>query len=227
MDTLDSRSLRYTDSFAQQFRKSGTIHYNVTTTAGVCLPIEKDQFVITIKPSRKSPDGDQEEGNQHMVMVRRHGRALLADPAKLDIEQGDTVMWHTEDPELSGFVVRGEGDGGEFDSSALASYAVYTHAFGLPGDYQWTDAKRGAVSGMVRVRPVKSEDREECDRWAKQISEGVLVTISGNDASPRETEILVGQTVFFAVERAPGITITDRRLLVRGRAGRGTETPAP
>jgi plastocyanin len=213
MDTLESRSLRYIDSFAQQFRKSGTIHYNVTTTAGICLPIEKDQFVITIKPARESPNGDQREGNQHLVVVSRRGQALVADPAKLDIEQGDTVMWHSEDPATPGFVVRGEGDAGEFDSSALAGYAVYTHAFGLPGDYEWTDANRGAVSGLVRVQPVKSDDQEECQHWARQIGEGVLVTISGDDVSPRKVEILVGQTVFFAVEKAPGITITDKRLL--------------
>jgi hypothetical protein len=40
---------------------------------------------------------------------------------------------------------------------------------------------------------------------------GALVTSKGK-ADPRQVEILTGQTVFFAVVEAPGITITDQRL---------------
>jgi hypothetical protein len=45
----------------------------------------------------------------------------------------------------------------------------------------------------------------------KALSQGALVTIKGR-AEPQQVEIVTGQTVFFAVVDAPGITITDQRL---------------
>jgi hypothetical protein len=39
------------------------------------------------------------------------------------------------------------------------------------------------------------------------------VIIDGDQANPQEITIVTGQTVFFAVENAPGITITDASLL--------------
>jgi hypothetical protein len=109
--------------------------------------------------------------------------------------------------------VRGNGAGGAFDSLALAAEAVYTHAFGLPGEFRWKDANGSRVSGLVNVRQVDSKKQREMTAWASQMKEGVLVVISGDRAEPKEVNIFVGQTVFFAVEKARGITITDSRLL--------------
>jgi preprotein translocase subunit YajC len=47
------------------------------------------------------------------------------------------------------------------------------------------------------------------------LSKGTLVVISGDKVEPTFVEISVGQTVFFAVEKADGVTITDRRLIFK------------
>jgi hypothetical protein len=39
------------------------------------------------------------------------------------------------------------------------------------------------------------------------------VHVTGTRAEPADIEIIVGQTVVWAVEKAPGVTITDRTLL--------------
>jgi hypothetical protein len=42
--------------------------------------------------------------------------------------------------------------------------------------------------------------------------------ISDNEAQPPEVEILTGQTVFFAVTKSKGISVTDERLLGKAKA---------
>ena len=76
----------------------------------------------------------------------------MATPPHLKINAGDMVLWNAPDPATPGFTVRGEGPEGEFDSQALASEAVYTHAFGVPGEYAWVNTHGGPVSGVVAVR---------------------------------------------------------------------------
>ena len=39
--------------------------------------------------------------------------------------------------------------------------------------------------------------------------------IAGERAEPREIDIVTGQTVFFAITKGPGISITDQRVLAR------------
>jgi len=46
------------------------------------------------------------------------------------------------------------------------------------------------------------------------LAKGTVVLIRGDKIEPAQVEISVGQTIFFAVEKADGITITDRRLKV-------------
>jgi hypothetical protein len=93
------------------------------------------------------------------------------------------------------------------------SGTLYTHAFGLPGDYEWVDAINQSVSGVVRVTNLDSGDRKQCREWMEALGRGTLVVIEGDHADPREVPILAGQTVFFAVTAADGITITDKRLI--------------
>jgi plastocyanin len=215
MDTLDSRALRYTDCFAQKISSPGQIQYQITTMAGTCLPIDPDHvFTINVKEHGKDyqPKPD-EDGKQHEVIVRREGQKFVADPPALEITVGDVVLWRSNDPSTPGFTVRGQGKDISFDSSALASNALYTHAFGVPGEYRWVDANGGPVSGVIQVNPLASTDKKECERWAENLSVGLLITVNGSSATPNNIKMAVGQTVFWAVEKASGISITDARFI--------------
>jgi hypothetical protein len=61
------------------------------------------------------------------------------------------------------------------------------------------------------VKDLDTKSQKDCEKWMKALSQGALVTIKGR-AEPQQVEIVTGQTVFFAVVDAPGITITDQRL---------------
>ena len=213
MDSLDSRSLRYVDCYAQRFAVPGTVRYELTTPAGSCLPLSPDAYTIDVAEAPKR------KGVQHTVVVRRSQGALRPEPDALEIEAGDMVLWNTPDPKIAGYVVRGDGAGGSFDSSALSREAVYTHAFGTPGAYRWIDAHGGKLSGEVVVQTIECQDQNELARWHKALATGTLITIRASGARPARVEIATGQTVFWAVESADGISITDSRLL--------TKPPAP
>jgi plastocyanin len=155
------------------------------------------------------------------VLIRKRisrGNRLVADPPQLSIVQGDFVLWHSHIAATPAYVIQGEGEGeaeaGSFDSTALTSETLYTHAFGVPGDYEWSDAYCQAVRGVVKVAlPPEPEDRTQGRRMMEALTQGTVVTIEGDRSDPSEVSILVGQTVFFAVAAADGITITDSRLL--------------
>ena len=222
MDTLDSRSLSYVDRFIQKLSKEGVVHYQLTGAAGCCIPLDKETaYKIVVKPGAGRPVPPSRRGGagraakQHDVQVLRKGNTLIAEPGQLEIEAGDVVLWHTDDPLATGFVVRGEGDGESFDSSALSHEAVYTHAFGLEGEYEWVDAHKGRTSGTVIVRSPKGDDPEECKKWMGALGEGAVVLIEGDRVEPKRLEIVTGQTVFWAVQKAEGISITDARLVKR------------
>jgi plastocyanin len=214
MTSLDSRSLRYTDCYARLFAAPGEARYSITTAAGMPFALEPDEYVINVKEA-PSP----REGEQHMVTVRREGRRFVAEPSSLDIVAGDSVMWHAPDTSLMGFAVRGQDAAGGFDSRALEASVVYTHAFGTPGEFAWVDANGSGLGGIVHVRPPQTEARAYAREWAQRVTDGFLVVISGDRADPPKLEVDIGQTVFFAVEKARGITITDRSLLGEGPSG--------
>lgn len=212
MDTLDSRSLRYIDCFAQKFSTPGQVRYRISTLAGACLPLEDEgEFTIDVN-SLSDKSG---ESQQHDVQVRREGKKFVADPPHLEIHSGDMVLWNTPDPSIAGYVVVGKGAEGKFDSSALNSEAVFTHAFGTPGEYKWVDANNGKISGVIYVHSLDPKDKEQCQKWLATLEEGSLITIEGDSVYPEKMEILTGQTVFWAVQRALGISITDSRLVVK------------
>lgn len=215
MDTLDSRVLRYTDCFAQKFTSPGQVKYQITISGGTFLPLDPDHvFTIEVKEgaqgAKPKPD---DENESHEVTVRRDGQKFIADPPALQISVGDVVLWRTNDSSTPGFAIRGEGKGNSFDSSALTGNSLYTHAFGIPGEYKWVDANGGPVSGVLQVNPLPSDDKKERDKWIKNLSIGLLITVNGNSATPNNIKMAVGQTVFWAIEKASGITITDARLV--------------
>lgn len=214
MSNLDSRLLRYTDTFVKRFAKPGHGEYRLAVGGATLLSMERDAFTIDVKQRPGRGDGG---GKQHTVVVRPEGRRLIADPSHLEIEAGDMVLWHAPDAATPGFAVHGrmEKEKQRFDSTALTDETVYSHAFGLPGDYRWTDAYGRDLSGVVHVATLDDAKERTSDRWQKALHTGTTIKIRGYDIEPREARILVGQTVFWIVEEADGISITDARLVRR------------
>src|SRR5438132_5562891 len=173
MNVLDSRFLRLGDCFAQKFSRPGNFKYIVTTGAGSCLPVGESPYTILVKP----PNVHKAKGGQHYVVVRQRGVTLEAEPAQIEIETGDMILWHTPDAVTPGFAVVGEGEAGEFSSSALAFEAVYSHAFGSAGHYEWVDAHRGRVKGEINVRSLEVRQPEDRREWLKSLSEGTLIKV--------------------------------------------------
>lgn len=214
MNTLDSRVLSSFNCFAQKFANPGRVVYRLTTAAGACLPLgdDEDTFVIEVGKKTRRPS------EQHNVTVRRdEGGALVAEPKLLQIEAGDMVLWHAADRKTPAFTLQGEGADMRFDSGMMQREAVYSHAFGLPGTYEWVDANGSDVRGVVEVVSPDARSREACNHWLKDLAKGTLVHIVDGKPKPAHVKIVAGQTVFWAVESAPGISITDARLVQRAK----------
>lgn len=208
MEELDSRALRYVNCFVHTFSRPGRVHYDLTTMVGRWLPIGEQGFTIEVGDA----DTAAPDGRHHDVVVTRAGERFVANPPALTINAGDRVVWHAPDALTPGFVVHGEGPDGSFDSAALTNRSVYTHAFGQPGEYAWIDANGGRVRGMVEVQAVAPQSQDEFAAWLKSLETPALVRIVGEEASPERVQITQGQSVFWSVEQAPRISITDARL---------------
>jgi hypothetical protein len=65
------------------------------------------------------------------------------------------------------------------------------------------------------VKDPHIENHRELKRWHETLAKGTVVLIEEGHAEPREVEIVIGQTVFFAVTKTSGVSITDERLLWR------------
>lgn len=206
MDLFDSRALRYTDSFGQRFMRAGRYPYDLRSAAWGGLRRPSPRFVIDVSEERT---GDKM--TQHDVRVSLEGGALVADPPELSVSVGDMVLFATRDAKAPPFVVVGEKD--FFSSGALSTEAGYAHAFGLPGEYEWVDANGSPLHGTVRVATPEEEGQRDRDAWMAQLSKGTLIMVEGDKCEPSEVDILTGQTVFWVVTRAPGVSITDARLL--------------
>jgi len=208
MNSLDSRFLRFADTFAQSFAQPGRYCYDFGLPLPNRIRSVDAPFTINVKASRNN----NPEGRQHNVSVRSDGGRLKADPPTLEIEAGDAVLWSAATPSTPGFCVSGHSETDSFNSAALAREAIYTHAFGSPGVFEWEDANGHRVSGKVVVTMPPTGSAREMESYKGRLSEATLVVISGERVEPPQVEVVVGQTVFFAVEKAAGITVTDRRL---------------
>jgi plastocyanin len=206
MDTLDSRVLSYVDCFARRFAEAGSVKYGITSASVRCGLHDEDTFAIDVR-ERREPG----EGAQHDVTVRMKGGRFTVDPAKLSIQAGDVVMWHGANSAVPGFIVSGQAGDQSFSSASLEAESLFTHAFGVPGTYEWGDTGKSDIGGRIVVKDLDTKSQRDCEKWMKALSQGALVTIKGR-AEPQQVEIVTGQTVFFAVVDAPGITITDQRL---------------
>ena len=211
MDTLDSRALSYVDCFARRFAKAGSVTYGITSASVRCGLHDEDAFVIDVQERRQA--GGKGENAQHDVTVKMKAGRFTVEPAKLSIQAGDVVMWHAASSAVPGFIVSGQAGDLRFSSASLDAESLYTHAFGVPGTYEWGDTGQSKIGGRVVVKDLDTKSKEDCEKWMSSLSEGALVTIKGR-AEPQQVEIVTGQTVFFAVVDAPGITITDQRLKI-------------
>lgn len=204
LDTLDSRALRAVDCYGQRFMREGGYAYHVLPSGGGALSQERP-FKIDVTP-RKS-DGKMK---QHHVAVAWDGSRFIAQRETLTIEAGDLATWNCPDVNAPPFEIA--GDKSFFCSASLVNECGFSHAFGLPGHYEWVDANGSGLKGVVRVKAVHCAKREDLANWRAQIARAALVMISHAKAEPAEVDIVVGQTVYFAIVTGPGVTITDARL---------------
>lgn len=214
-DHLDSRALRGTDSYGQRFMRPGTYRYALGP-AGTSRFAQEYPYVIVVG------DGEPKPGQmgQTLVLVHREGRALVADQPKLRIKPGDMVMWHSPGATGRPFAVVGEKE--FFSSERLVNESGYAHAFTSEGVYEWEDAHGSGTRGVVRVTNPDISSAKGQRAWLRNQRQGTVVMVNDGQAEPAEVDVVVGQTVFFAVVAGPGITITDRSLLTSHHGPQGT-----
>ena len=206
---LDSRVLNYGECYGMKFSHSGKAIYQVHPYTGASLPADEDCFSITVRDTAQKSGSEQ----QHNIVIRKQDGRLVAEPEHLEISKNDVVLWHAANAEVHGFVISGEGPKDEFDSAAITTHSVYTHPFGNEGVIDWIDANGSGLHGTIVVKSPKGTDKKSQQKWLAQLETPSLITISGDKASPQKLEIITGQTVVWAIEKAAGISITDARLV--------------
>lgn len=218
MNTLDSRSLGPGDCFAQKFAVPGEVRYFVSSGGGIAgVPAQaarKEGFVIDVRAKSAAA-----QSAQHTVLVRRENNELTVEPEKLTIDAGDFVLWYTSQGSVGGFSVAGEGPNFSFSSARMVSDAIYTHAFGTPGRYEWVDLLGGHVAGVVNVQALEAKTVEDQNRWHEMLAQPASFEISGGNLKPQSVDIVVGQTVFWSVQKTGGISITDARFRTSSSPG--------
>lgn len=212
---LDSRILNYGECFAMKFTRQGKAIYHIQASSSYVLPGADNSFSINVCES-SSKKGDEK---QHTITIKREGARLYAEPEHLEIDENDVVLWHADNPKVHNFVISGESGQIQFDSARMEQYSVYTHAFGLEGEYHWQDAYGSKVGGVIKVKSPQCLDKKSQAKWLRSMDKGNLITISGNKVEPTELQIVTGQTVMWAIEKSEGISITDSRLLTSNDCG--------
>lgn len=212
LDILDSRALRLADCYGQRFMKSGTYRYNVLPIGGDCVTEERP-FTV-----RAAESPSETKMKQHEVVVKFQEGRFAVEPEEAAIAAGDLVMWHCPDRKAIPYLIAGDKE--FFASNRLRNESGYSHAFGSAGEYHWLDAYGSGLAGIVRVKNPGCKNQADFQRWHKMLTKGTLVTVGESNAEPREVEIVTGQTVFFAITKGPGISITDARLLGKAQTER-------
>lgn len=214
-DQLDSRALHYTDCYGQRFMKAGTYRYGLGP-AGSGEWTREFPHVIEVVDA---PAGSRRQMAQTTVTVRLEGGSFVPEKDHLTVATGDMVTWHSPDAHARPFTVTGEK--AFFASDRLVNESGYTHVFATTGTYDWVDAHGSQVRGRVTVVDPQCRTAEDIRAWQKQLAEGRLVMIADGRAEPADLEVLLGQTVFFAVVNGPGISVTDSRLIEQRRPAPG------
>lgn len=205
-NAFDSRALQYTDAYGQRFMREGTFRYKVTAAMAPCT---NDEWPFLIEVTEGRDDGMK----QHTVTLKYEDRVFRPEDGNpaLQVRSGDLVLWVCRQPDAPPFQVAGDKE--FFNSGRLVNESGYAHAFGAAGDYEWVDAYGSGLGGIVRVSDPAIRDHRDINKWCRDMATGALLMISGTGAEPAEIEILTGQTVYFAVTEAPGVSVTDRRLV--------------
>lgn len=226
-DQLDSRVLRFTDSYAQRFMRPGTYRYGVVAAgAHPAKAVPVDAVRSLHRGSAAAPFTVQVEESeagamaQTVLTVRREGTRFVVDQPTVRIRTGDMVMWHGTDASWP-FAIAGEKE--FFGSDRLVNESGFSHAFTAAGTHEWGDAYGSGLRGTVRVRQPRLGSAKDVEAWQSRLSAGTLVTITDAVAEPAEVELVVGQTVFFVVTRGPGVSVTDVDLLPPRGKGDGDE----
>ena len=219
-DPLDSRALRRTDCYAQRFMKAGTYPYNVLPAFGDCIGRERPFTVKVVEQKKKAAM------TQQNVIVRWEKGLFTVDQSEVVIDAGDLVLWNCPAAGSTSYCIAGEKE--FFSSNRMVNECGYSHAFGTAGEYHWRDAHGSDVHGTVCVRDPRCKDHSQFAHWHENtLKKGTVVMIGGGKAKPSSVEIVIGQTVFFAIVKGPGISITDERLLDReSTAPKPTKRPA-
>jgi plastocyanin len=207
MYTLDSRFIRLGNCFAYRFSVPGTFAYALSPIASSLAAHHGEppaQAVIVT-------EGHGADQRQHYVKVSLADKTLTARPAELRVTAGDLVVWSADQSVTFGFRVRGRIGDEVIDSASLRTESIFTHAFRLPGSYEWADANGSGLHGQVRVSMPAAEVAHE--EWLDRLQQGTLVHVRGDRAEPEMVDIVAGQTVVWAVEDAPGVSITDTSLI--------------
>ncbi len=207
-DPLDSRALRRTDCYAQRFMKAGIYHYNALPAFGDCIARERPFTIKVVEQKEKAAM------TQHNVIVHWEEGIFAVDQREMVINGGDLVLWNCPEAGTTPFCIAGEKE--FFASSRMVNECGYSHAFGSAGEYHWRDAHGSDVQGTVCVRDPRCTDRSQFAQWHENtLKKGTVVMIGEGKAKPSSVEIVIGQTVFFAIVKGPGISITDERLLTK------------
>lgn len=207
MHTLDSRFLALGNCFAHRFSSEGTFAYALSPLPS-SLAAHEDEPPERSVVVHASTGGAQ---RRHTITVQMVDGSLTTTPRHIEIHAGDLVLWSADRSLKTSFRIRGRIGRMTIDSARLRHESVYTHAFLLPGTYDWVDANGSELAGRVTVLAPDQVSGEE--EWLESLQKGTLVHVRGGRAEPERVEILVGQTVVWAVEEAPGVTVTDARLL--------------
>jgi plastocyanin len=211
-DTFDSRALRATDCYGQRFMKAGLYRYHVLSAHAHCMTDERP-FAVKVGES----SGKRKLGQNTVTITFDRGR-FRVEPQEVTIESGDLVLWNCPNARANPYMVVGDKE--FFGSSRLVNESGYSHAFASPGEYTWRDAYGSGASGTVRVTDPGCRTHADLEQWRRTLRKGTLITIDDRIAHPRDVAIVTGQTVFFAITKGPGISITDERLLMNRDASR-------
>ncbi len=217
---FDSSALTLVNCFGQRFPAVGTFPYRLVQIDAADALASAYPFTITVTSSQGG------EAQQHDVLVKNGDGGLVAEPAKLTIAAGDVVLWNSPDPSTPGFAVQvslppvpamrnlflaiDPSRAAKIDNTGSAQMhnnAIFTHAFGLPGDYPWMDANGGKAAGVIHVRTPSMKSDADRQAWLDQLAEGVGITIRGDSVDKPEVEIITGQTVVWSVSGSYGIRI--------------------
>lgn len=207
MNSLDSRYLRLGDTFAQRFVPPGIYQYTVGVPGNLGDAGNDCPFVIKVTKDTGATS------KTHYVTVLFTNGSFGVDRESVEIHMNDVVLWSTTAADAPGFAVCGLSENARFDSAELRENSMYSHAFGLSGEIEWMDAHECQLNGTVIVQDHRCHTNDERGAYLEKLRKPTLVMIDAGCARPSKVEIATGQTVFFAIRAADGISIVDRRLL--------------